>query len=252
MDLCEISINKKRHPWERVRVRSLRMILKTMISFEHNLRVLDVGCGDAFILFNLFKGFTAEVIEGVDINLSEDQIIKLSNQGCIIKFHRRYDSLKERFYNLILLLDVIEHVKEDRTFLYEIIDRYLDERGVLLITVPAFRFLFSSHDMFLKHHRRYNLKALHSLFAETNIECLFSGFLFSSLIPIRLMLLCYERYFNVKNRFNKGVGNWNYGSIPTRVIELVLTIENNFLIILARMGIKLPGLTIWAICKKQQ
>lgn len=253
MDLCEVANNKNRHPWELARVNSLRTILNLRDKLKDNLRILDVGCGDAFICGSLFEGVGVKSIEGVDIHLSNAQIKRLSAQkSSITLLYNTFDNLKEESYDLIFLLDVIEHVKDDRSFLSEVINRYLDDKGYILITAPAFEILFSSHDIFLKHYRRYNLQKLYSLFNDVHIECLSSGYLFFSLIPLRFLLLCCERFFGGECISNKGVGYWKHGKLLTKAFEQIFTIENNLLIAMSRFGAKAPGLTVWALCKKQQ
>lgn len=252
MDLCEITKNTKRHPWESARVKALRKILKKRADLKKDLSVLDVGCGDAFIARNLFEGINIKSIDGVDIELSEDQIRDLSSREKGITFYNCFDSLQVGAYDLILLLDVIEHVEDDTAFLSKIINRYINEEGYMLITVPAFQSLFSSHDTFLSHYRRYGMKELIQILNRAGIKCVCSGYLFFSLLAIRFLLLCYARFVPGRGLQNKGVGAWKYSIIITKMIEFFFTAENNFSIALSSCGIKLPGLTVWALCKKQQ
>ena len=251
MDLCEVKDNFRRHPWELARIKALAKILKFKKISESFLRVLDIGCGDAFIVQNILKGFIVESIDGIDINLSDSEIKKFSNLYNNIAFHNKFESLKARKYNLILLLDVIEHIEDERTFLTEIINNHLDSGGYLLITVPAFNFLYSSHDRYLGHYRRYNLKELVCLINGAYLEPVSYGYLFFPLIPIRLISLCYERFAKVESMANKGVGVWKYNMIITNTIALILTMSNVISITLGKFGIKLPGLTVWALCRKQ-
>jgi hypothetical protein len=51
---------------------------------------------------------------------------------------------------------------------------------------------------------------------------------------------------------SKGAGAWGYGVIITNAISFLLIVENTLSIYLGRFGIKLPGLTVWALCKKQK
>lgn len=251
MDLCEVKDNFKRHPWELARVKALAKILTLKVNCTNVLRVLDVGCGDSFIVSNVLTRFIVESIDGVDISLSDFEIKKLSILYNNITFHNKLESLKADKYNLILLLDVLEHIKDDGIFLNEIINNHLNSGGYLLITVPAYNFFYSSHDRFLRHHRRYNLSELIHLINGTSLEPLSYGYLFLPLIPIRLISLYYERLAKVESMANKGVGVWKYNMIITNTIALILTMGNIVSITLGRFGINLPGLTVWALCRKQ-
>ena len=251
MDLCEITKNSKRHPWELARVNSLVKILKMIEDPENISKVLDVGCGDGFIANNVLEKFSTERIDGIDINLRDSEITKLSSFYAKIDFHNTFETLKARKYNLILLLDVIEHIEDDTSFLIEIIEEYVDLGGYCLLTAPAFNCMFSSHDRFLRHYRRYNLKELMGLINNVHLKSICCGYLFFSLIPIRLISLCYERFAKVEFMANKGVGVWKYGKIVTRLISSFLTLENVVSMTLKKFGITLPGLTVWSLCKKQ-
>ena len=252
MDLCEVTENFKRHPWELARVKYLTKILGMIEDPESITKVLDVGCGDGFIANNVLEKFSAERIDGIDINLQDSEITKLSSFYAKIDFHNTFETLKARKYNLVLLLDVLEHTEDDISFLIEIVEKHLDSGGYCLITAPAFNCMFSSHDRFLRHYRRYNLKELTDLIRNSNLTSICCGYLFLSLIPVRLISLWYERFAKIELMANKGVGVWKYGKIVTRLITSFLTLGNVVSITFNKFGITIPGLTVWTLCKKQQ
>lgn len=249
MDLCEVKKNFKRHPWELARVKAIAKILNFKERSQRALKVLDVGCGDGFTVYNVLKGFNVERIDGIDINLTDLGIKKLSELYKNIEFHNHFESIKNR-YDLIFMLDVLEHIQDDGTFLNEI-SNYLEIKGYLLITVPAYNFLYSSHDRFLKHYRRYNLKELIQLINGAYLEPVSYGYLFFPLIHARLISLCYERIVKVESMSNKGVGGWQYNMTITNAVTLLLTMSNIVSNMLGRFAIKLPGLTVWSLCRKQ-
>ncbi len=249
MDLLELkTIEKNRHPWEIARLKVVRFLLKDHI--RSGATVLDIGCGDGFVSSELSKGSGIKKITGVDINLTADQVDEFSRIGEGITYLNNYELIKKERYDLILLLDVIEHVENDKEFLCEIIDKNLSEKGHILITVPAYQFLFSSHDKFLGHYRRYNLKTVASLINSIKLKCCSSGYLFSILLLPRFFSLCMER-FSYKTKEFSGVGNWKYGKVITKIIELLLLADIKVSLCLNKFGIKLPGLTGWVLCKKQ-
>jgi hypothetical protein len=250
MDLCEITNNRNRHPWELTRVEILIKILQKWLLPETKIRVLDVGCGDAFVSDKLHTSICLESYDGVDINLSDSQIRQLSKIEKKIILHNNFDGLSHEYFNLILFLDVIEHVENDYAFLDDIVNKYAAPNALILLTVPAFNFLFGSHDLFLGHFRRYRLKQLIALIHNLGYECLTSGYMFLSLVPIRLASLCYEKLAPQKHYKKKGVGHWKHGRMITKIIELFLYVDNRFSLVLNKIGIKLPGLTSWALCRK--
>lgn len=227
MDLCEVTENTTRHPWEVVRLKALRTIIKRAISLNRDLRILDVGCGDGFVINNLFDGIRVKHIDGVDPNLSTRQIEELSSRATNISYHNTFDNIRDHRFNLILLLDVVEHVEDDNSFLCNIVKNYLDDDGYLMLTTPAYQFLFSSHDTFLGHYRRYTLKDLIGLLDSVGLKMIDSGYLFFSLIPLRFAFLCYERFFAAEGIESRGIGVWKYGRIITKTIEFILTTYND-------------------------
>jgi hypothetical protein len=82
-----------------------------------------------------------------------------------------------------LFIDVLEHVNEDA----ELLKHYVDEasmEAIFVISVPAFSFLWSKHDDFLEHKRRYTRKELEKVAALAGLSVISSGYLFSSVFPL--------------------------------------------------------------------
>jgi SAM-dependent methyltransferase len=253
MDLCEHKKNLElRHPWESARLRALESLVKRIPSSQASLRVLDVGCGDGFIIQELAKKNCFKSMTGIDIHMSNEQREKIANFGNNIICYNDYAHLKGHYYDLILLLDVIEHVTDDKTFLSNIVKKYVAPAGYMVIMAPAFQFLFSSHDRFLKHYRRYNQKNLLELIETAHLKILASGYFFMSLFLVRLFLSCYERLILRDGMDNNvGIGDWNHAGVVTKVIELILRGDNSLSIALNQLGLKIPGLSVWALCKRQ-
>ncbi len=252
MDLSEITTNTTRHPWEVVRVRTLINILEKRLKHRDDLRVLDIGCGDAYIAAELQKHIVFKSYDGIDTYLVDAHIEKLSKPEANITFHNTYDDLKKEYYNLIFFLDVIEHVEDDYKFLKDILKEYGAHEALIMITAPAFNFLFSAHDTFLGHYRRYRLKKLITLIHGVRLKLLSSGYMFLSLIPVRLLFLYYEKLVQSQTFQKRGAGHWKHGKIISKIIELFLMFDNKILLYFNKLGFKAPGLTVWALCKKQQ
>jgi SAM-dependent methyltransferase len=242
----------KRHPWELSRLKAIRKICRRIPIRERDLRVLDVGCGDGFVSRELAKDGTIGFITGVDIHLSDQQAVAMATDGKGVAFRNSYDALDRNGYNLALLLDVVEHVEEDREYLLDIVRNYLDEEAYMVITVPAFPFLFGSHDRFLHHRRRYTRAELVKLVRSAHLECLSSGYLFFSLLPVRLLSRCFEMGFPSKKGRIHGVGSWKRGAIVSNVLEFLLDTDVRSGMALQQAGITLPGLTAWALCRKRR
>lgn len=244
MDLKEIrNIQNKRHPWEIARLKALNKILSPYI-FE-GINILDVGCGDGFVSSNLFNGLLNKLITAVDLHLTDELIFEFSKRTPDIKYQREMP--EDETYDLILLLDVIEHIEYVQPFLTNLVSRHNSGKGKVLITVPAFQSIYGRHDIFLGHYKRYNLNELVELAKECKLNVISSGYLFSSLLLPKLILYKLLNSGNV----SEGVGNWCMGRGVTKFIENILDIDNSLLILASRYGIKIPGLTGWVLCEKQ-
>jgi SAM-dependent methyltransferase len=69
---------------------------------------------------------------------------------------------RERFFNTVLYLDVLEHIPDDAAELRRAASR-LAPGGRLIVLSPAFSMLYSAFDAAIGHYRRYTLKSLERL-----------------------------------------------------------------------------------------
>lgn len=146
---------------------------------------------------------------------------------------------KDGFFDEVVAFDVLEHIEDDGKAVQEI-RRVLKDNGSLIFTVPAFNFLFSSHDRALNHFRRYNTHMIHHLLR--NFTRIYVSFwVFSLFIPVALQRMV------KKNEANPRV---HYSSLPAFINAIfykILTIENW----LIQKGVSLPfGTTLCGVYKK--
>ena len=89
---------------------------------------------------------------------------------------------------------------------------YIDGNTRLLITVPAYQSLFSSHDSFLGHYRRYSNGSLRRLIERSGFKVLDIGYFFGSLLPVRILQVIKERLFGLKpDQPTSGIVTWTGG-----------------------------------------
>lgn len=145
MDLKEQTANPHRHPWELSRA---DMALSLLKGNGRRTRYADVGSGDLYFARRL-RRMTDEMVYAVDVNYSsagnDDGIARCTAMG----------QVPAASIDCAILMDVLEHVEDDVALLHEVAG-ILSPAGQLLITVPAHSFLWSEHDVFLRHFRRYN------------------------------------------------------------------------------------------------
>jgi SAM-dependent methyltransferase len=154
--------------------RALRMILGGEIVEE----VLDVGAGSGVFTRQLLDFGLAG--RGVCVDPGYKQEAVEMHHGREIAFVRAVDEVSQK---LILMMDVLEHVDDDIGFLKEYTDR-MPSGGRVLITVPAFQSLWSGHDVFLDHRRRYTLSNIEQIAQQANLRVLRGRYFFGALFPL--------------------------------------------------------------------
>jgi SAM-dependent methyltransferase len=117
--------------------------------------ILDVGCGDG-LFFEKLRAFGEP--EGVEEDAALVTAVGRA-QGPIHVGPFDESFRPGRRYALILLLDVIEHFRDDRACLRRALD-LLAPGGTILVTVPAFRALWTAHDDVNQHRTRYTRATL--------------------------------------------------------------------------------------------
>lgn len=85
------------------------------------------------------------------------------------------DEALARTYDLVALFDVLEHIENDKEFLVRLRDS-LTQDGCLIVTVPAYAWLWSEHDTKNHHFRRYTKTSLVRALTEAGFNVRFSSY----------------------------------------------------------------------------
>jgi SAM-dependent methyltransferase len=131
-------------------------------------RALEIGCGHGVAREMLERDLDITV-DGCDLNLAALKMAKPGKGDLFVyDIFDQEPSLLGR-YDAVLLLDVIEHIADDREFLIAAL-RHLRPGGVVIVNVPASMLLFSDYDKAAGHLRRYTPATLTELFGHCGIE----------------------------------------------------------------------------------
>lgn len=156
--------------------------IRRLYGEDRSLKVVDCGCGTGYFAQRLIqKGYE---VTGVDDHL--DSIVRA--KALLGENHFREGSA-ERFpfppesVDVITLLDVLEHLREDRQALRSLYES-LKPGGYLIITVPAFMLLWSDWDRALHHFRRYSSSELLSKVREAGFQISFWNYINIVAFPI--------------------------------------------------------------------
>ncbi len=242
MDLSERGSAATRHPWEIARFRAYCGVLADHGALDAK-RVLDVGAGDGWFSEALLAELpSAEQVVCWDINYNE---LELATDDPRLV---RTTSAPEPGFDLVLVLDVLEHIPDPVTFIDEQLRPLTDAGTRVMIAVPAHPWLFGDHDRALGHERRYRPRELVAQ-VERWIDVIEHGPLFTSLVAPRAAGVMLERVRTRRRVAQHGVGHWGGGPFVTRALTGVLTADASLTRRLGRLGgsdRRLPGLSAWA------
>jgi SAM-dependent methyltransferase len=245
MDLVERQQTlRARHPWETARAEAIRSLVARLDLKQPS--VLDVGCGDGFVIGTLRQHFNLREAVAQDVHLTPALLRELAQPG--VEFVQELQEVAGRRFQLVLLLDVLEHVRDPAALLTRLWQEHLAEGGWMLLTVPAFQALFTQHDRALKHERRYSRPELALLARSAGLSVHDSGYLFSSLLLPRTASKLRERLLPKRDDPALGVGGWNGPAWLTRTLHQLLCTDNRICLEAQKKGLVLPGLSAWLLC----
>lgn len=145
------------HWWFVGRRRIVMNLLKRYAGLsDQNGRVLDIGCGTGGLLSNL-KPYGE--VWAVEPDASALSTARKSNPAVHFTHGAAPEDLPDETFSLIVMLDVLEHIAADEAALKSMVQR-LAPTGTLMLTVPAYTWLWSYHDEMSHHQRRYTMAEL--------------------------------------------------------------------------------------------
>ena len=245
-----------RHPWELARVDIVDLLLHEYAPdvLNGSGAVLDMGCGDAFLAQSLAKRYPAARVVGVDTAF-DDELIQTfrDQQPCVnVELFRSFDSWTcgDNEVSAVLLMDVLEHVRDDQPFIRSLAeDRRVRDDALFIVSVPAYEALFASHDEVLGHYRRYTRRRLTDTVTQAGLDVAESGYLFASLVIPRLVEKMVEKIVPASRQKNIGRAEWPAGAASARMCRSFLTADFRLVRYLSSHGINLPGLSCYAVCR---
>lgn len=240
MDLREANnVTARRHPWEVSRFDFFAEVLRQHGACASAVQVLDVGSGDAWFAQQL----GAQLPVGSHITCWDTGYEEAASAHYIITRTPAKPNLRA---DVILLLDVLEHVEHDAEFLSALVRDNAHSGSRVLISVPAWPALFTRHDEYLKHFRRYSPAAAISLITAAGLSITQSGGLFHSLLAARIASKVRE-LASTPDAHASGA-HWNHGPLVTGAIGVALAADNRASFLFSRLGLSVPGLSWWALC----
>jgi SAM-dependent methyltransferase len=144
--------------------------------------ILDVGCGTGATAAALRRH--GKVI-GVDFSALALNCCTRRELTDLIQGHAESLPVKDGSIDAIVATDILEHLDDDRMALAEF-HRVLKPNGYAVITVPAYNFLWSEHDLALMHKRRYVARELLDRSIDSGFRVISSSYALFFLFPLSL------------------------------------------------------------------
>ncbi len=158
--------------------RSKAAALRRAVAGLRPRHLLDVGAGSGFFSRHLLAATSAESALCVDTGYARDRDDSVA--GKPVRYRRDTGPTD---CDLVLMMDVLEHVDDDRGLARHYVSK-VPSGAHFLVTVPAFTFLWSGHDVFLEHKRRYRLPEIEATLRESGLEIVRGAYFFGLVFPL--------------------------------------------------------------------
>ncbi|HET9428266.1 MAG TPA: class I SAM-dependent methyltransferase [Allosphingosinicella sp.] len=169
------------HWWYVARRRILADLIAREIALPNDARLLEIGCGTGHNL-DMLRRFGR--LDAIELDASA-RALASRRLGHAVRDAAlpELPGVPDRHYHLIALLDVLEHVDGDEAALRSIATK-LAPGGSILVTVPAYQWMWSAHDEAHHHKRRYSRRTLRSVAEAAGLKVDRIGYFNSLLFPL--------------------------------------------------------------------
>lgn len=178
-----------RHWWYRGRRRVLERVVSDL-RLPARARILDAGCGSGR---NMVEFARHGEVTGIELSPTSLGLARERGAGEVVEGSVLEMPFEAGAFELAASLDVIEHLEDDLQALREL-RRVVAPGGSLLITVPAYQWLWSGHDEINHHHRRYTRRSLQSVGEQAGWQQVRTTYFNSLLLPAAIALRVLDRF----------------------------------------------------------
>ncbi|HLW95864.1 MAG TPA: class I SAM-dependent methyltransferase [Solirubrobacteraceae bacterium] len=227
------------HWWYRGR----RRIIDELISglkLGSGAQILDAGCGSGRNMIDLAELGT---VTGVEISDASVERARQRDVGEVLQCSLTDLPLPSDAFDVAVCLDVIEHVEDEQGALGEML-RVVRPGGSLVITVPAYQWLWSNHDVINHHFRRYTSRTLSRATKQAGWKTVRLSYFNAALLPVAIPYRLFARRTHVEGPSS------DLQRMPERLnllLEVPLRVEAR----LIGHGLRIPaGLSLAAVFRK--
>ena len=170
-----------RYWWYRARREILARLIETKVKPPPGARILEIGCGTGHNLDMLgrFGAVDAVEMDAAARAVASERLGRPATMSTLPGL----EGVERGAYDLVALLDVLEHVDQDEASLVSIAER-LKPGGRVLLTVPAHPWMWSAHDVVNHHKRRYTRKGFRRVIEAAGLKVELLSWFNSLLFPL--------------------------------------------------------------------
>jgi len=227
-----------RHWWYRGRRTVLAGVI-ARLSLPEPARILDAGCGSGRNMVELSRLGT---VTGVELSATSVALARERDVGEVIAGSVLEMPFADDSFDLAVSLDVIEHLEDHLAALREL-RRTVAPGGALLITVPAYQWLWSGHDEINHHHRRYTRRSLQRVAEQAGWRQVRTTYFNFLLLPVAILLRVLDRVNRAKTT-ESSLDLWIPPEPVNWLLERPLALESA---LIARGGRIPAGLSLLAV-----
>jgi SAM-dependent methyltransferase len=177
------------HWWFRARRLLLRDLLARLV-WPRQPRILEIGVGSGYNLLEIYPSDAR--LDGIEPDETLAKVAAARGPAPVFQasIDRLPSEILDGFYDGVTMFDVLEHIQDDAHAL-QIVNRKLRPGGRVILSVPAYLWLWGQQDVANQHYRRYTLRKLRRKLqaADFTVERMtyFNTFLFPPIAAIRLI-----------------------------------------------------------------
>lgn len=227
---------EKSHWWYLGRRRLLELMLDHLALSDAT--ILDAGCGTGYAGEHLRRAGT---VFGLDA--APEAFCSVSPLNCVARIEAT--PFGADTFDLIVALDLIEHLDDDLSALREM-HRICKPGGHVFITVPAYRWLWSEHDEALGHRRRYTASQLRSRLRRAGFSVDRTSYFVSSVLPAAAAFRLLKRL-----RKSGGETSTDLFSVPAPLNSALAALMRAEAALSWRAALPF-GLTLFALARKER
>ena len=217
-------------------------LINTYLSCKGSARILDAGCGTGAMLDHLSRYGSAM---GVDIAKEASDYCRSRGRNEVAGGDITALPFAESGFDLVTALDVVEHIVDEKTA-FDQLARTCKPGGIVVVTVPAYQWLWSPHDVLNHHERRYVARELRAQIEQAGLRVLRLTYANTFLFPVVVLVRVFRKLF-LAHRYKS---DWDVNMhVPSLINRLLIAIYSLEVAILKHLDMPF-GVSVVCVAKK--